>query len=65
MVFRWYDSLSYSSYGHSALYRCSDASFISVFGKLKDFLEGLELNRFTVGQFEIPEVPSKGSFYFG
>lgn len=51
---QWYDSSpSYSSYGHSALHRCSDASFTSVFTKLNDSLEGLELSRFTVGQFEI------------
>ncbi|KAJ5155640.1 hypothetical protein N7492_008443 [Penicillium capsulatum] len=69
MAFRspgWYDSPSrYSSYSQSALHRCSDASFISAFAKLKDSLEGLDLNRLTVGQFEISKVPSKESFHFG
>ncbi|KAJ5926369.1 hypothetical protein N7516_008142 [Penicillium verrucosum] len=66
MAFRspgWYVSSSiysgYSSYGSSSMHRCSDSSFASVFDKLEDSLEGLELNRFTSSQFGISVLPSK------
>ena len=44
---RWYNTSGFSSYRHNSLHYCFDASFESIFVKLADFVEGLELERLT------------------
>ena len=44
----WYDSsYRYSTYGSNYAHHCPDASFASVFHKLEDSIDGLELDQFT------------------
>ena len=44
---KWYDTPGFSSYRPNSPHYCFDASFESIFAKLADSIQGLELERLT------------------
>ena len=60
---RWYNTSGFSSYRHNSLHYCFDASFESIFAKLADSVQGLELERLT-WLFESTAVPSEWLSHF-